>query len=107
MILVVNKRSYHGVGEYIARPSPLGNPYSHLASKWAEHKVKSREEAVEKYREWFDSQPEDSPAKQEFRRLVEKYKKDGELTLICWCSPADCHGYVLAEKIHEVVGDLK
>ena len=29
-IYVHNKRKYKGRGEYIGRPSPLGNPYSHL-----------------------------------------------------------------------------
>jgi hypothetical protein len=105
MIRVINKRHHPDAdGEYIGRPSPLGNPFSHIkSSKYASIMVSTRREAVSRYREWLEEQPEDSEAKKAFRNLVEKYKRDNELVLICWCAPADCHGHVLADMIEEKV----
>ena len=73
---------------YIGRPSKWGNPFSHKAGTLARHRVASREEAIERYREWLLRQPElVAKAKQELRGKV----------LGCWCSPLACHGDVLAE----------
>ncbi len=106
MIQVVNKRSYTGPGEYIARPSVFGNRYSHRPSKYLDTiQVRTREEAIECWEKWFDEQPDDSDVKVAFRMLVEQYRKEGELVLICWCAPANCHGHILARKIHEAAGD--
>jgi hypothetical protein len=48
MISVVNKKTYKGTGFYIERPSPLGNPYTHIADRRtrAQNVVKTRDEAV-------------------------------------------------------------
>ena len=81
----------------------LGNPFSHLEKSIAQFKVGSRQEAIEKYEEWFDEQPENSEVKQEFYKLVEKYKTEGSLVLICWCAPLSCHGHILSKKILEAV----
>ena len=46
-IYVHNKRKYKGHGEYIGRPSPLGNPYSHLnKGTLAKYQVATRDKAV-------------------------------------------------------------
>lgn len=103
MIKVMNKHNYSGDGIEICRPSVFGNDWSHLKNSRAKYHVKTRREAIDRWEEWFDEQPEDSPVKQEFRKLVEKYKREGELTLICFCVPLECHGHVLARKIDEVV----
>ena len=104
MIQVVNKRTYKGEGEYIGRPSPLGNPYSHIkSSKYENIIVSTRREAIRRYSGWLEEQPEDSEAKKMFNRLVQKYKDEGKLTLICWCVPHDCHGHILADMIEEIV----
>jgi hypothetical protein len=42
MIRIENKRTYHGDGPYIGRPSLLGNPYSVT--------VYGRQEAIRLYR---------------------------------------------------------
>lgn len=107
MILVVNKRTYKGEGEYIGRPSPLGNPFSHIkSSKYASIMVPTRRESVERYPKWLDDQPEDSEAKKALRALVKKYEQTGELTLVCWCAPAACHGHILANIIEEMADVL-
>ena len=84
---VVNK--YHGIpyDVYIGRGSIWGNPFTHLDSNIAEYRVDTREEAVERYREWIQQQPE---------LLAQIHTLKGK-TLCCFCKPKSCHGDVLAE----------
>lgn len=77
---------------YIGRPSEWGNPFTHKDGTTAEFKCASVEEAVQKYREWIQTQP------QLLRKLPELKGK----VLGCWCKTkknpnALCHGDVLAE----------
>lgn len=102
MIYVVNKKQYKGEGEYIGRPSLLGNPFSHLSKSAASHKVESVEEAIFRYEKWLkDELIKDGPVKRQFDLLVKKYKSTGELILICWCKPSPCHGDVIRKLILE------
>jgi hypothetical protein len=73
---------------YIGRPSIFGNPF--IIGKDG-----TREEVIQKYREWILTQPQILDKLQELRG-----KKLG-----CWCSPKKCHGDVLVELIH--ADDLK
>ncbi len=77
---------------YIGRPSPWGNPFSHLAHSSAAFRVATREEAISLYEEWLLAQPE----------LVERAKRElrGKI-LGCWCRPLSCHGDVLARIAEE------
>ena len=72
---------------YIGRPSPFGNPFSHKENTLAEFKVDTREEAVEKYREWFLSHDN-------YQEVLDYLRGK---TLGCWCKPKACHGDVLVE----------
>lgn len=75
---------------YIGRPTKWGNPFSHLDNTKAEFKVNSREEAVERYREYIVNNP---------KLLADLYElKDKDL--ICWCAPKKCHGDILKELIN-------
>jgi len=87
-IRVASKRT-GAVGEYIGRPSPLGNPFvigqdgsrAHVIrqyEEWLRQRIASREPAVvnEMNRLW---------------RLAQR----GDLTLVCWCAPQACHGDVV------------
>lgn len=105
MISIVNKKTYKGDGYYIGRPSPLGNVFSHLPNTLAAHCVASREEAIEKYREWLrEKLKTDNEASREFRNLLGFYRKFGELTLICWCAPKyRCHGEVIRDFLLEAI----
>jgi len=78
---------------YIGRPSKWGNPFSHKPSSLAEVKVATRQEAIDKYREWIRSQPDLMAALEELRG-----KRLG-----CWCRPKLCHGDVLLELLGESI----
>jgi hypothetical protein len=85
------KKSKYDV--YIGRPSKWGNPFTHIndGKTLAKYVVGSRDEAVERYREWIT----DGDGKHLLNDLVElKGKKLG-----CWCKPKSCHGDVLIELI--------
>ena len=72
---------------YIGRPSIWGNPFSHLEESSAEFKCKTREESIEKYKQWILTQPE----------LIAKAKIElKDKILGCWCKPKSCHGDILA-----------
>ena len=89
MTRVVNRRR-EPFEVYIGRPSPYGNPFSHMKGTLAKFKVADRAEAIAKFREWFLAQPElVARARRELRGKV----------LGCWCKPASCHGDVIAEII--------
>lgn len=74
---------------YIGRPSKWGNPFSHLPNTLAQFRVETRDEAIDKYKEWLLSQPElVAAAKLELKGKV----------LGCFCRPQyRCHGDVLSE----------
>lgn len=92
---VVNK--YHNVpyDVYIGRGSKWGNPFSHLPNTKAQYQVKTRKEAIEKYREWIMTQP---------HLLSSLHELKGK-TLGCFCKPKPCHGDILVELIELLVKD--
>jgi hypothetical protein len=87
-IVHCNKESYD---TYIGRGGKWGNPYTHIADKdtLAEFIVGSREEAIEKYREYLVNNKE----------LMAKLDELDGKTLGCWCHPKSCHGDVIIEVI--------
>ncbi len=76
---------------YIGRPSKWGNVFSHLPGTLAEHRVSSREEAIEGYEKWIRGQPE----------LLAALPEIAGKTLGCWCDPLPCHGEVLIRLCRE------
>lgn len=95
---VLNKR-VHGIPEgavYVGRPSPWGNPYSHMEGTLAKFKVASRDEAVDAYEHALLRKFERDPDAK--RRLKEELRgKD----LVCWCAPQRCHAGVLLKYANE------
>ena len=84
--LVVNAR--HEVYDiYIGRPSKWGNPFSHVPSQFSIKIAKTREEAIQLYAEWIQTQP---------KLLATLHELKGK-RLGCWCAPNRCHGEILAE----------
>lgn len=67
---------------YIGRGSKWGNPF-----KIGEHGT--REEVIEKYREYISNKPE----------LLKCLPELKGKTLVCFCKPRACHGDVLAELV--------
>lgn len=66
---------------YVGRPSSFGNPFVIEIDG-------TREEVIQKYREWLMSQPE----------LIEKVKLELKGKILgCWCAPLACHADVLLE----------
>ena len=79
MIWVVHcKKAPYDV--YIGRPSKWGNPF--VIGKHG-----TRDEVIQRYREWLMSQPE----------LLAEVKTLKGKVLGCYCAPAACHGDFLAE----------
>ncbi len=85
-----NKEAYD---VYIGRPSIWGNPYTHIEGKdtLAEFVVSSREEAIEKYREYLLNNQE---------LMAKLHELDGKV-LGCWCNPKSCHGDVILEVLFQ------
>lgn len=82
--MIIANQKMGAKGTYIGRPSHLGNPYR-------EGKDGTREEVINKYREWI------------YRKILAKdeavLKALSELkessVLVCWCYPLACHGEVV------------
>jgi len=88
---VVNRR-IEQEDVYVGRGSKWGNPWSHLPASIdtkAQFRVATREEAIEKYREYIQTRPDLLAALPEL-----KGKRLG-----CYCKPSACHAEVLVELI--------
>ena len=96
MIQVISLRGRGGVqlaGVYVGRPSALGNPF--LVGRDG-----TREDVIARYRRWLRAQWRHGEAvRQELERLAAKYRRDGRLTLLCWCAPLPCHADVIREAV--------
>lgn len=87
---VVNLR-VEDYDEYIGRGSIWGNPYSHKHGTKAQYVVGSRQEAIDKYREYVLNRPD---------LMSELITLDGKV-LGCYCKPLACHGDVLLELLED------
>ena len=96
MIQVISLRGRGGVrpcGEYVGRPSALGNPF--LVGRDG-----TREDVIARYRRWLRAQWRHGGAvRQELEQLAAQYRRDGQLTLLCWCAPRPCHADVVREAV--------
>ncbi|MNO13191.1 Swarming motility protein YbiA [compost metagenome] len=99
---VVN-RHHKKTGEYIGRGTPLGNQWSHMDGTAAEFKVRTRYEAIEKYKGWLKSQirNRNSAVCGELHRLY-LLGQQGPINLQCSCKPAACHGDVIVEVLNQM-----
>ena len=109
MIIVYNR----GKEDHSAHPnnypiyrggSVLGNPYTDkpLKGTLAVFKAKNREEAIERYDTYFDTQ---YGRNREFTAVIdeiyEKYKNGETVYLECYCHPLPCHGDVIVKKLQQ------
>jgi hypothetical protein len=74
-----------------------GNPFTHESSYLAAILVSTREEAVERYRNYIIQRSDLMAALPELRGKV----------LGCWCAPKPCHAYILAELADKFDPDWK
>ena len=93
-ILVLNKRSAGSRGEYVGRPSPLGNPF----------KLKrelDRDAVIALYEIWLRERIADRDKKvcDELNRLYLIARDTGLLELVCWCAPKHCHADVIRKVL--------
>lgn len=94
MIKIGNKKN-GDIGEYVGRPSVLGNPF-------VINDVYNRKQVIEKYEEWLREKINvDNVVRNELKRLKEIYEIKGELILVCSCSPKSCHAEVIKKAILE------
>lgn len=95
-IEVVNRHNTPG-GEYVGRPSPLGNP-----NKITNYK---RDEAIRAYGDWllFKIKTKDVKVCRELERLRKKALKYKKLVLACWCVPMRCHASIIAETLAKAI----
>lgn len=70
---------------YIGRPSKWGNPFEIGRDG-------TRQEVIDKYREWIMTQP----------NLMESLNELSGKTLGCWCAPKSCHGDILSELVDKL-----
>ena len=62
--------------------------------------VKNREEALQRYSDYFDTMYGSHKAFTEIvDRIYEKYKRGEDVYLECYCHPSPCHGDIIAEKL--------
>jgi len=104
VITVVNSHKTQE-GEYIGRPSPLGNPYGWQDGHPEDLRVDTREEAIVCYDMWIQSHLRTGTPRvlNELDRLAQIALRDGKLTLRCWCSPKPCHGDVIREVLLQAI----
>lgn len=108
-ITVVNKyKESEGTAVFIGRPSPLGNPFSHLDSR-SSHvtRVATREEAVSRYAEWLDEKitSKDPVVCREMNNLL-RMAREGPLKLLCYCAPKACHGDIIRDRLYQRLSKL-
>ena len=86
------------LGEYVGRPSPLGNPF--MIGRDG-----TREQVIAKYRSWIVQEWDREPhgvVMNEIRRLA-RLAMVQPLRLICWCAPEACHADVIKQTIELII----
>lgn len=83
---------------YIGRPSPWGNPFSHLwKPTLAEFHVATRQDAVDAYRDWLMGTRFTDVLQDQRQWILDHIMELDGMVLGCWCAPQSCHGDVLLE----------
>ena len=88
----------------IYRPSILGNPFTFIKSRTtkAMYVVGSREEAIERYSDYFDTMYGSNKAFTDaIDKIYERYRNGEDVYLECYCHPLACHGDVIVEKLRK------
>ena len=90
---------------YIGRKNTkyhFGNIASHQTGTLAPIRVQSREEAIKAFEDWLDGKAYQEIEPERRKWIIKRIPTiPQDFTLGCWCSPQDCHGRILKEKIEE------
>lgn len=90
---------------YCGRGSVLGNPYTDdIKDKKtkATYIVPTREEAIEKYAEYFDVMCDSNLRfKKAVDEIYRRYKDGEDVWLGCYCHPRSCHCDIIVEKLRK------
>ena len=97
-ILILNKRRAGSRGEYVGRPSPLGNPFKL-------ERESDRDEVIAQYENWLRQRitARDQRVCDELNRLYVIARDTGLLELVCWCAPKRCHADVIRKVLLEAL----
>ena len=99
IINVVNRHHYDGVGIYVGRGTPLGNPEPlvHESDRIAN---------IERYRTWLRQQWKSSgAAKRELFWLAKLVNSGKSVDLVCSCAPHPCHADVIKTAILAIINN--
>jgi len=102
VITVVNKYWHKSTPNdiYCGRGSPLGNPYSHMEGTKALYKVATRDEAIKKYKPWFEHARLNDPVAATMLGKMRCVVASGrDINLACYCAPQPCHCDVIKEYL--------
>ncbi len=93
-IFIGNKKFGCTKGEYVGRPSPLGNPFPLLSEE-------ERDIVIEKYKSWIETKINQGDEKilRELLRLRDLALRPEGVILLCWCAPQRCHAEVIRDMI--------
>ena len=65
---------------------------------------KTREEAIEAYRQYFHKvygKAGYESLTNKFNEIYEHYKNNEDIYLACWCYPLPCHTQIIAEELQK------
>ncbi len=101
-IRVLNKHSVGDRGEYVGRPSALGNPFK------LEHESQ-RDHVIQQYETWLQDRiaARDLQVCHELNRLYRIVRDQGVLELTCWCAPKPCHADVIRSILLEAMNERR
>lgn len=91
----------------VSRGGLLGNPYTHIKEHATKAKiiVKTREEAIEMYKEYFrrmmaSTDRKAKPFQDAFYQIVKAYREYDEVYIGCYCKLNEsCHGDFIIEEV--------
>jgi hypothetical protein len=101
-IQILNKRVVGDRGEYVGRPSALGNPFK------LEYESQ-RNQVIQQYELWLQERIETRDARfcHELNRLYVIARDQGLLELTCWCAPKRCHADVIRNILLEALNERR
>lgn len=83
----------------------FGNPYTHIKNKQTKAMivVKTREEAIERYKRYFENCLKEIPEfREEFEKMVDACMKYDEVWIGCYCNLNEsCHGDYIIQRLRQ------